>query len=30
LDTIPLVQSATGRGLEIEPFLRYLSPLVKR
>ena len=30
LDTIPLVQSATGRGLEIEPFLRYVSPLVER
>jgi carboxypeptidase Taq len=28
LDTIPLVQNATGRGLEIEPFLRYVAPLV--
>jgi carboxypeptidase Taq len=27
LDTIPLVESATGRGLEIEPFLRYVRPL---
>jgi carboxypeptidase Taq len=27
LDTIELVERATGRGLEIEPFLRYVSPL---
>jgi carboxypeptidase Taq len=27
LDTIPLVESATGGGLEIEPFLRYVRPL---
>ncbi|MEA2315193.1 MAG: carboxypeptidase Taq [Solirubrobacteraceae bacterium] len=27
LDTIPLVEKATGRGLEIEPFLRYVEPL---
>ena len=26
LDTIPLVEQATGRGLEIEPFLRYVAP----
>lgn len=26
LDTVPLVAQATGRGLEIEPFLRYVSP----
>jgi carboxypeptidase Taq len=26
LDTVPLVESATGCGLEIEPFLRYVSP----
>ncbi|HEY2437506.1 MAG TPA: carboxypeptidase M32, partial [Solirubrobacteraceae bacterium] len=30
LDTIPLVQEATGRGLEIEPFLRYVAPLAGR
>jgi carboxypeptidase Taq len=29
LDTTSLVEQATGRGLEIEPFLRYLAPLVK-
>ncbi len=29
LDTVPLVERATGRGLEIEPFLRYASPLMK-
>jgi carboxypeptidase Taq len=29
LDTIPLVQQATGRGLEIEPFLRYVAPLAE-
>jgi carboxypeptidase Taq len=27
LDTIPLVEHATGRALEIEPFLRYVAPL---
>ncbi len=27
LDTIPLVQSATGGGLAVEPFLRYVAPL---
>lgn len=27
LDTIPLVERATGRPLEIEPFLRYVGPL---
>jgi carboxypeptidase Taq len=27
LDTVPLVQAATGRALEIEPFLRYVEPL---
>ncbi len=26
LDTIPLVELATGRGLEIEPFLRFVAP----
>lgn len=26
LDTVPLVEQATGRGLEIEPFLRYVAP----
>ena len=26
LDTVPLVEQATGRGLEIEPFLRYATP----
>jgi carboxypeptidase Taq len=26
LDTVPLVEQATGRGLEVEPFLRYVSP----
>jgi len=30
LDTIPLVEHATGRGLEIEPFLRYVAPLTGR
>ncbi|HEY7935394.1 MAG TPA: carboxypeptidase M32 [Solirubrobacteraceae bacterium] len=28
LDTLALVQSATGRGLEIEPFLRYVTPFL--
>jgi len=27
LDTMALVQAATGRALEIEPFLRYVQPL---
>jgi carboxypeptidase Taq len=27
LDTIPLVEHATGRTIEIEPFLRYVEPL---
>ncbi len=27
LDTMPLVEQATGRTLEIEPFLRYVAPL---
>jgi carboxypeptidase Taq len=27
LDTIPLVEQATGRALEIGPFLRYVAPL---
>jgi carboxypeptidase Taq len=27
LDTMPLVEQATGRALEIEPFLRYVRPL---
>jgi len=26
LDTVPLVERATGHGLEVEPFLRYVSP----
>jgi len=26
LDTIPLLEEATGRGLEIEPFLRFVTP----
>jgi carboxypeptidase Taq len=30
LDTIPLIESATGRGLEIDPFLRYVTPLAER
>ena len=29
LDTTPLVERATGRGVEIEPFLRYVAPLVE-
>ena len=29
LDTIPLVEQATGRGLEIEPFLRFVGPLAE-
>jgi carboxypeptidase Taq len=27
LDTIPLLEHATGHGLQIEPFLRYVTPL---
>ncbi|HEY1690149.1 MAG TPA: carboxypeptidase M32 [Solirubrobacteraceae bacterium] len=27
LDTLPLVERATGRGLTVEPFLRYVTPL---
>jgi carboxypeptidase Taq len=27
LDTMPLVERATGRALEIQPFLRYVAPL---
>jgi carboxypeptidase Taq len=30
LDTLPLVQRATGEGLAVEPFLRYLAPLAGR
>jgi carboxypeptidase Taq len=30
LDTIPLVEHATGHALEIEPFLRYVAPLANR
>jgi carboxypeptidase Taq len=30
LDTIPLVQQATGAGLSVEPFLRYVRPLAGR
>jgi carboxypeptidase Taq len=29
LDTIPLLEQVTGRGLEIEPFLRYVAPLAE-
>jgi carboxypeptidase Taq len=29
LDTLPLVERATARSLEIEPFLRYVSPLAE-
>lgn len=29
LDTVPLIEQATGRTLEVEPFLRYLAPLVE-
>jgi carboxypeptidase Taq len=29
LDTMPLVRQATGRDLEIEPFLRYVKPLAQ-
>ncbi|HUN78075.1 MAG TPA: carboxypeptidase M32 [Solirubrobacteraceae bacterium] len=27
LDTLPIVEHATGRALEVEPFLRYVTPL---
>jgi carboxypeptidase Taq len=27
LDTIPLIEHATGRGLDVDPFLRYVSAL---
>jgi carboxypeptidase Taq len=30
LDTMPLVELATGRALEVEPFLRYVGPLAGR
>jgi carboxypeptidase Taq len=30
LDTIPLVERVTGRGLETAPFLRYVAPLAGR
>jgi carboxypeptidase Taq len=30
LDTTALVEHATGRALEIEPFLRYVAPLAER
>jgi carboxypeptidase Taq len=30
LDTIPLVRQATGRDLEVAPFLRYVAPLANR
>jgi carboxypeptidase Taq len=30
LDTLALVEHATGRALEIEPFLRYVAPLARR
>jgi carboxypeptidase Taq len=29
LDTMPLVEQATGRALEVEPFLRYVAPLAE-
>src|SRR5271154_5209157 len=29
LDTLPLIEQATGRTLAIEPFLRYVSPLAE-
>ncbi|HEY4894484.1 MAG TPA: carboxypeptidase M32 [Solirubrobacteraceae bacterium] len=29
LDTVALLESATGRALEIEPFLRYVAPLAR-
>lgn len=27
LDTVPLLEHATGKGLEIDPFIRYVAPL---
>jgi carboxypeptidase Taq len=30
LDTLPLVERATGQGLSVEPFLRYVAPLAGR
>lgn len=30
LDTLPLVERATGAGLSVEPFLRYVAPLAGR
>jgi carboxypeptidase Taq len=30
LDTVPLIEQATGRALEIEPFLRYVAPFAER
>ena len=30
LDTVPLVERATGAGIEIEPFLRHVAPLAER
>jgi hypothetical protein len=30
MDTLALVEHASGRPLEIEPFLRYVSPLAGR
>jgi len=30
LDTAPLVEQATGRPLEIQPFIRYVAPLAGR
>lgn len=30
LDTIPLMRRATGEGLSVEPFLRYVAPLAGR
>jgi carboxypeptidase Taq len=29
LDTMPLIEQATGRGLSIDPFLRYVAPLAE-
>jgi Zn-dependent M32 family carboxypeptidase len=30
LDTAALVEQSTGRALEVEPFLRYVTPLAGR
>ncbi len=30
MDTVPIVEHATGRALEIAPFIRYVSPLAGR